>query len=142
MLQAWRRAAAFPTDEPARQRMWLYTIAAHVLANHRRSIRRHRNLAERLRAQLVTSPDKSADPADHADLIVVRDAVKRLKKEHRELIMLVHWDGLTLVEAAELLLINPSTARSRYAAAKETLRGTLSVVPSSPDDLSGTFGRP
>jgi len=36
--------------------------------------------------------------------------------------MLVHWDGFNIREAAELLAINPSTARSRYAAAREALQ--------------------
>ncbi len=39
--------------------------------------------------------------------------------------MLIHWDGFTIVEAAEILGLNPSTARSRYAAARELLRDAL-----------------
>ncbi|GAA4364268.1 sigma-70 family RNA polymerase sigma factor [Nocardioides caricicola] len=120
LLQAWRRHTSLPA-EPTRQRMWLFTIAAHVLANHRRSIRRRTSLAERLRAEVATTPPAS-DPAErHA----VRDAVLRLHDAQRELVMLIHWDGFTIVEAAELLGLNASTARSRYAAARETLKRAL-----------------
>jgi RNA polymerase sigma-70 factor (ECF subfamily) len=63
---------------------------------------------------------------------VVRDAVLRLHNAQRELVMLVHWDGFTLVEAAEILRLNPSTARSRYAAAREVLRQALTAVAPSP----------
>ena len=41
--------------------------------------------------------------------------------------MLIHWDGLTITEAAELLGLNASTARSRYAAARTTLRQALTL---------------
>lgn len=122
MLQAWRRADACPADAE-RQRMWLFTIAAHVLANHRRgAVRRHR-LADRLR----TAVSRDAPPED-SERHAVRDAVLRLHEAHRELVMLIHWDGMTVVQAAELLGINPSTARSRYAAARSALREALTGV--------------
>ncbi|HEU4811887.1 MAG TPA: sigma-70 family RNA polymerase sigma factor [Nocardioides sp.] len=122
MLQAWRRIDAFPADDRARQRMWLFTIAANVLSNHHRSRRRGLALADRLRTQLGTS-----DPVpDTAEVNAVRDAVLRLRDAQRELVMLVHWDGFTILEAAEVLGVNPSTARSRYAAARAVLREALS----------------
>jgi RNA polymerase sigma-70 factor (ECF subfamily) len=123
MLQAWRRSRAVPPT-PERQRMWLFTIAANVLANHRRSARRRLALADRVRQHLATSSEP-----DHAEADAVRDAVLRLGPAHRDLVMLVHWDGFSIVEAAELLGLNPSTARSRYAAAREILRTTLSPEP-------------
>lgn len=119
MLQAWRRADDCPADD-RRQRMWLFTIAAHVLANHRRSSARRLRLAHRLREHLFPEVDP-----DHTEPSAVRDAVLRLHDAHRELVMLVHWDGLSLAEAAELLGLNASTARSRYAAARSTLRDAL-----------------
>jgi len=120
MLQAWRRREVLP-DEDERRRMWLFTIAAHVLANQRRAVRRRSALAEQLRSHLL-----HAEPvADPAEATAVRDAVLRLHAAQRELVMLIHWDGFTIVEAAELLGLNPSTARSRYAAAREQLRQAL-----------------
>jgi RNA polymerase sigma-70 factor (ECF subfamily) len=123
MLQAWRRSAALPSA-PERRRMWLFTIAANVLANHRRSTRRRTALAERLRSHLASS----ASEPDPAEAIAVRDAVRRLESSGRELVMLINWDGFTIVDAAELLGINPSTARSRYAAARDELKRALSPV--------------
>ena len=121
MLQAWRRVDALP-ESVERQRMWLFTVAAHTLANHRRSSTRRRALTERLRAELGrTEPTVP----DSVDAVEVRDAVLRLHRAQRELVMLIHWDGFTIVEAAELLGLNASTARSRYAAARETLKSTL-----------------
>lgn len=117
LLQAWRRIDRLPV-EPGQQRMWLFTIAANVLANQRRSIRRRTNVVEALRSQLRESP-----VADGTEQIAVRDAVSKLNDAQRELVMLIHWDGFTIVDAAELLGLNASTARSRYAAARDHLRG-------------------
>lgn len=120
LLQAWRRRDALP-EEPQRRRMWLFTIAAHVLSNHHRSRRRRTALTDRLRDRLAgTSPE-----VDLTETQAVRDAVLRLNQAHRELVMLIHWDGFTIVEAAELLGLNPSTARGRYSAARETLKSAL-----------------
>ena len=122
MLQAWRRADACP-EGSQRQRMWLFTIAANVLSNHRRSSTRRLRLANRLRDHLTSEP-----APDHAEPSAVRDAVRRLHDSHRELVMLIHWDGLTVMEAAELLGLNASTARSRYAAARSSLRDALALA--------------
>jgi RNA polymerase sigma-70 factor, ECF subfamily len=131
-LVAWRRGADLPADlEP--QRMWLFGIARHVLANHHRSSRRRRALAERLRATLGRAPAVPDDAEAHA----VRDAVRRLPGDQRELVMLVHWDGFTVAAAAELLGVNASTARGRYAAARAALRESLSDPPAAVDDLGG-----
>ena len=39
--------------------------------------------------------------------------------------MLIHWDGVTVAQAAELIGLNASTARTRYAAARAALRDAL-----------------
>lgn len=122
MLQAWRRADTCPGDV-RRQRMWLFTIAANVLSNHHRGAKRRLRLAHRLREHFMTE----AAP-DHADSSAVRDAVLRLGRSHRELVMLIHWDGLTVLEAADLLGLNASTARSRYASARSSLREALTLA--------------
>lgn len=121
MTQVWRRRADLPVDTE-RQRMWMFTVAAHVLANQRRSTRRRTALTARLRSHLATRPAATPEPAD---IVSVRDAVARLAPEHRELVMLIHWDGLSLAEAASVLGLNASTTRGRYAAARQALRGAL-----------------
>lgn len=120
MVTAWRRVEKLPADVE-RQRMWLFVIAANTLSNHRRTWQRRLALADRLRDHLAVSTPVSELGDAHA----VRDAVSRLHGAQRELVMLIHWDGFTIVEAAEILGLNPSTARSRYATAKESLRAAL-----------------
>lgn len=125
-MTAWRRIDDLPHGDSGR--LWLFGVAAKVLANHRRSRRRYDALVDRLRLELRTAP---ATRADDQEAIAVRDAVGRLRPEHRELVMLVHWDGFTVADAAEILELNASTARSRYAAARESLRAMLGPAPSS-----------
>lgn len=121
MTTAWRRSADLPSDDVA-ARMWLFGIARNVLANAERGHRRRWRLANKLRA--VTTPQSVVGvPADTG--IEVRDAVNRLPKEQAELVRLVHWDGFSIVDAAQLCGIPDSTARSRYQAAKLQLRMIL-----------------
>ncbi|MET0812586.1 MAG: sigma-70 family RNA polymerase sigma factor [Microbacterium sp.] len=123
MVVAWRRVADLP-DDPERARMWLFGIARGTLRNHARGERRRWALADRIRR--TTAMDASTPPAD--DGADVRDAIARLGPDLAELVRLVHWERMTLVQAAELLGIPDSTARTRYARAKEQLRVALGVT--------------
>ncbi|KQR45373.1 RNA polymerase subunit sigma-24 [Microbacterium sp. Leaf161] len=122
MVIAWRRSSDLP-DEPERSRMWLFGIARGTLANHGRGQRRRWALADRLR--LLRQEDHSSPAADEG--LEVRDAIARLDPDLAEIVRLVHWDRLSLVHAAQLLGIPSSTARGRYARARELLRAELAV---------------
>ncbi|GAA1126202.1 RNA polymerase sigma factor [Nocardioides aquiterrae] len=123
MLHAWRRVTAMPVEAATEQRMWLFAIAANVLSNHRRGARRRAALAAHLRAHLSTR--RTDDAPDQAVLVSLRAAIDRLPSRQREVVRLVHWDGFTLAQAAHVLGINPSTARSRYSEARAALKATL-----------------
>lgn len=118
-LTAWKRIAIMPTD-PIRGRMWLFVTARHQLANHQRKNASHDRLAHSLADDLRQSQSPQFD--DHLD---VRNAVHALPLKLREVIELVHWDGFTLAEAARVLRLPTSTARTRYARALTILRQTL-----------------
>ena len=122
MVVAWRRIADLPSDDE-RARMWLFGIARGTLLNHARGERRRWALADRIRGD--RAPDAVAPPSDHG--AEVRDAIDRLDPDLGELIRLVHWERLSLVDAAELLGIPASTARGRYQRAKEDLRTALGI---------------
>lgn len=119
---AWRREDDVPA-EPEQARMWLFGIARGALQNYRRGERRRWALAERVRDH--ASPSSLAPAAD--EHVEVRDAISRLEPELSELVQLVHWDGMSLSEAAQITGIPASTARSRYQRAKEQLRTALST---------------
>lgn len=118
---AWRRENDVPT-EPEQARMWLFGVARGALQNYRRGERRRWALAERVRNH--SSPDLAPAADEHLE---VRDAILRLEPDLSELVQLVHWDGMSLSEAAQIAGIPASTARSRYQRAKEQLRTALST---------------
>lgn len=122
MVVAWRRVSELPQD-PELARMWLFGIARGTLQNHARGQRRRWALADRIRVQIRN--DATAPPSDAG--AEVRDAIERLDADLGELVRLIHWDGFSIVDAAELLGIPASTARGRYQRAKEQLRATLSI---------------
>jgi len=127
MVVAWRRLGDLPGD-PDRARMWLFGIARGTVLNHTRGERRRWALADRIRGQVAT--DAAAPASDEG--IEVRDAIARLDPDLAELVRLVHWERFSLVEAAEVLGIPASTARGRYAKAKDELRAALGVSVASP----------
>ena len=122
MVVAWRRVDELPEDAE-RARMWLFGIARGTLLNHHRGQRRRWALADRIRIQVRTSA--SAPAADAG--VEVRDAIDRLDPDLAELVRLVHWERLSLADAAEVLEIPASTARGRYQRAKDDLRAALRV---------------
>lgn len=134
-MTAWRRRDVVPQD-PLRARMWLFGVARRTVANHRRTATRADALTARLRAALAaTAADQAASyPGSEVDERddAVRDAVAALPPRQRELVRLVHWDGMTLVEAAEIAGIRASTARSHYARARDRLTHALRA-PNEPD---------
>jgi len=119
MMTAWRRVRALPHDDEG-ARMWLFTIARNVLGNADRTERRRWRLANRLRVMLEPADAPGADEGHE-----VRDAVDRLSPDLAELVKLVHWDGFTVAQAADILGIPASTARTRHQRAKEELRAAL-----------------
>ncbi|TFD48488.1 sigma-70 family RNA polymerase sigma factor [Cryobacterium frigoriphilum] len=124
MLAAWRRVDSTPLGAE-QSRMWLFGIARHVVTNAARSQRRRWTLTERFREVLRTSPTEGRPADDGAD---VRDAISRLTPTQAELVRLIHWDGFAITEAAHILSISPSTARTRYQRARADLKTALSEL--------------
>ena len=120
-LALWRRADDLPGD-PERARMWLYGIARHTLSTHRRGAIRRSALADRLRDELAASP---AFEVRDAALDEVRDAVRGLRRRDQEVVLLVHWEGFTVTQAAAILGIRTGTAQMRYSRARARLRAAL-----------------
>ncbi len=125
----WRRRDALPTDvEEARR--WCFGVARNTLRDHRRGRVRRSVLADELRQHLrsaVPEPDPAAVTEIRERESAVRAAVKGLDARSRELIILVHWDGFSINDAADHLGLNASTARTRYGRARARLAVMLSA---------------
>jgi RNA polymerase sigma-70 factor (ECF subfamily) len=113
----WRKLRVVPTDD-GEAFGWMLGVARRCLANHRRSALRRRALTDRLREDLrgaVTEPDASARARGDELLATLSD-------DDRELVTLVHWEGLTLASAAAVLGISGPAARKRMERIRRALR--------------------
>lgn len=123
LLIAWKQRVKIPS-EAAAARMWLFGAARNVLQNQRRSTQRASEAVQRLADTMrVLVPEFSSDE----DSVMLRAAIQDLPPEDAELMRLVYWDGFRSHEAAAILGLNASTARSRIAKSLGELRRVLVV---------------
>jgi RNA polymerase sigma-70 factor, ECF subfamily len=115
----WRHAGDYDPTK-ASVRTWLYAIARNRIVDARRRAS--------VRPGLVPVDDEQAPEEldrelDNAVLRwQVAAALARLSSEHREVIRLSHWGGLSLREIAERKGIPLGTAKSRAYYALQSLR--------------------
>ena len=121
----WRRRRRVPR-EPVEARKWMFVVARNAVNNHRRARRRAAAGTEVLRGEVQRAMILRA--SEQTDLQVEVGAAIDQLGINAELVRLVHWDGFSLVETAEILGIPASTARSRYAVAKRKLEASLSLI--------------
>jgi RNA polymerase sigma-70 factor (ECF subfamily) len=124
LFVAWRRIDALPADDES-CRMWMFVTARKVLSNWRRGRKRRFALSRALREQLLLAAPAHGAGSDEPDAELVRAAVKELPLSQRELIVLVDWDGFSVVDAAAVLGVRETTARGRYQRAVTRLRHEL-----------------
>jgi RNA polymerase sigma factor (sigma-70 family) len=124
-LIAWRRLDGVP----AQPLPWLYGVARRMLANQRRSAARRAALAHRLQLEARVAAPETVDER-------LLDALRRLHADDRELLMLVAWEGLTPMEAAQALDCSPVACRIRLHRARKRLARALDSPTRSAADLT------
>lgn len=112
----WRKLRVVPTDD-RESLAWMLGVARRCLANHRRAGTRRMALAERLRTELALS---CTEP-DAASVERAEELLRAVSDEDRELLTLVHWEGLTIAEAGAVLGVSPSAARKRVERVRRAL---------------------
>ena len=137
---AWRRRHRVPGGEDAR--LWLFGVARHVVANHRRAERRRHRLHLRLRSLRVDAAvTATATAADAEAPPGLRAAFAALSDAEREVVIMRHWDHLAVHEIATLLGCTPNAVSLRLHKARRRLAqllagkdaGALGQVPGDPD---------
>ena len=131
LVRAWRDLPGL--RDPDRFDAWLHRLMTHACIDAARA-RRRRVLEIELSADDGRSID---DPsALVADRDLLQRALGRLQPEARALVVLVHYLGLTVPEAADALGIPLGTAKSRLSrrlvAMRATATGDRSDVHSEP----------
>jgi RNA polymerase sigma-70 factor, ECF subfamily len=114
----WRHAGDYDAGK-ASVRTWLYAIARNRIVDARRRAS--------VRPGLAPAEEQAPEELDRElEQAVLRwqiaAALARLSPEHREVIRLSHWGGLSLREIAERKGIPLGTAKSRAYYALQSLR--------------------
>lgn len=111
-------------------RPWLFGIATNLVRRHHRSQGRAVRAHARLRGHLATLPrvDEGARVDLQQDVRPVMEAVDRLPRMDRDVLLLFAWAELSYDEIAEALLVPVGTVRSRLHRARLHLRTLLAVT--------------
>jgi RNA polymerase sigma-70 factor (ECF subfamily) len=127
--RVWRHAGSFD-PERASFRTWLYGIARNAIIDLKRR--------QSVRPALATHPPKEEQgaPDDSFERALLRwqvaSALDRLTPEHRQVIRLAHFQGLTLREISERTGIPLGTVKSRTSYALRGLRLALEEMGVEP----------
>ncbi|MGV9245285.1 sigma-70 family RNA polymerase sigma factor [Streptomyces sp. NPDC003710] len=130
LVRAWQHPEALRAQEFDSVRPWLLTVGRRLAIDARR--------ARQARPAEVGDgvPESARVVADHAErsaaMLDVREAVKTLTPEHREVLVQVYFRGASVAEAAQALGIPPGTVKSR---AYYALRALRRVLPGYAADL-------
>ncbi len=122
LARAWvKREQYRPGTSP---RAWLLSIArSQLMEHHRRADRDRRHLRELVRQELLRH--QPVDPQvgiNHLRLAALKQCLEGLGDEHRQLLDLVHAQGMTSDAAADLLGIKGPACRQRLSRLQRTLR--------------------
>jgi RNA polymerase sigma-70 factor (ECF subfamily) len=120
--RAWRHAGTY---DPGRGsvRTWLYQIARHAIIDARRRASVRPSLARHEPDEV----DATAGPTIEQAMLgwQVASALERLSPEHRQVIRLAHFQGLSMREIAEHCGLPVGTVKSRTWYALRSLRLVL-----------------
>ncbi|HYE07916.1 MAG TPA: sigma-70 family RNA polymerase sigma factor [Planctomycetota bacterium] len=122
LARAWvKREQYRPGTSP---RAWLLSIArSQLMEHHRRADRDRRHLRELVRQELLRH--QPADPQagiNHLRLAALKECLAGLGEEHRQLLDLVHAQGLSSDAAADQLGIKGPACRQRLSRLQRALR--------------------
>ena len=107
---------------------WLYRIVRNTAIESRRRARFTREVTfddDALQTISAVTEDRLAMIEDAQSVALVRAMFEQLPPRQRELIELVDTQGFKTVEAAEMMEIEPETARVHLMRARKTLRSRM-----------------
>lgn len=130
LLAAWRNLPKL--RDPDRFEAWAYRLVVNACNAEGRREGRHRGNLRLLPHDEATSPDPASTLAVNEQ---IDRAFRQLSVEHRSVVVLVHYLGLTPAEAAETMGTPTGTARSRLHYALQHMRAAIEA------DARGTITR-
>lgn len=130
LVRAWQHPEALRADGFDSVLPWLLTVGRRLAIDARRA---RRARPPEVHDAVLENTRAVGDHAERAAAALdVREAVKTLTPEHRDVLVLVYFQGASVAEAAETLGIPPGTVKSR---AYYALRALRRVLPGYAPDL-------
>lgn len=128
-LVAFRQRATY-RSQGVDPRAWLFGIATNMLRRHgRQEERRYRMVARLAAATTVDATPGDDEAIDRVDAQALRrqlaEALARLKRADRDVLLLTAWANLSYLEIAAVLSIPVGTVRSRLNRARRLTRESL-----------------
>lgn len=113
-VRIWKGLSSFRGSSSAKT--WIYRIAVNAALDHGRKARRWK-----FGLLKETMPDPKNHEQGAVEKELVRKGLSLLSEEHRAVVVLHHFEGLSTSEISEILEIPEGTARSRLYYAKTAL---------------------
>jgi len=121
-LSAWRGMPGFRSDRPVKP--WLMRILVNTVVSQRR-----RRAVSTVSLEYESEAEDAARPAEEIeaqhDRLVIRQALEGLNPEHRQVVVLRFFAGLTVPQLAEAIGVREGTVKSRLHRALGKLREQL-----------------
>ncbi|GGM63328.1 sigma-70 family RNA polymerase sigma factor [Dactylosporangium sucinum] len=122
-VRAWRHLSRYDDTDLDAFRPWLYTVARRLVVDMLRS--RKSRPAEVMVDDLARLSVADDTIGNLVSAHAVRDALMRLRPEHRIVLIQLYYYGRSPSEVAEMLDIPLGTVKSRAYYAKQALRSHL-----------------
>lgn len=133
LFQVWESAGQFRGESKAMT--WLFTIARNRVISHLRK-RSHEQLDEDKMGEMEDpSPSPSAILSDQERQKIMLGLLERISVEHREVLLLAYYQGMSLKEMSEVLDCSETTIKSRMFHARTKLRWHMERLGLAKDSL-------
>lgn len=121
LARAWMKREQYrPGTSP---RAWMMSIArSQLMEHHRRADRDRRHLRELVRQELLRHAPRDDGRENQGRLVALKACLEEIAPEHRQLLDLVHHQGMTSEDAAEILGIKAPACRQRLSRLQRALK--------------------
>lgn len=104
---------------------WLYRIARNTVHDHFRVTRPHTNIDDVWHLEADENP--FLDAAGSMDAVQIRDVLRKLPKDKREIVIMRLWDGLSYKEIADLTGKSEASCKMTFSRTIADLRTHMSA---------------
>jgi RNA polymerase sigma-70 factor, ECF subfamily len=121
LARAWMKREQYrPGTSP---RAWMMSIArSQLMEHHRRADRDRRHLKELVRQELLRHVPRDDGRENLARINALQACLEEIAPEHRQLLDLVHQQGMTSEAAADLMGIKAPACRQRLSRLQRALK--------------------